>query len=246
MVMGHSYFYFYLYLCKLYNKIGLYLNQKQLDQIPPLLEKIRATPEKLQLKNNSPISMKLMIRSYNVELEAYRDSGQIERGINLIPTVRSFLDQKGDFVPNEYYILFHYQFAYLFFMSSKFKNALRDINAVLNHRYLSERADIVGYAQFLNLIIHYELGNITVLKYAVNTSRRFLKKRGKLMEFERVLLKLFSNISTRPESHHKDLFKKTFDKLFTAPGLISDSQLDYLDFNYWIGSKLKARTLNKI
>jgi hypothetical protein len=233
------------YITAINNKIGLYLNKRQLDQVPQLLEKIRSLPEKLKLKNQSPISMKLMIRTYNVELETYRDSGQVVAGINMIPTVRSFLDQNKGFVPREYNILFHYQFAYLYFMDGSFSKALREVNTVLSHRYSAERNDIVGYAQFLNLIIHYELGNNTVLKYSVDASRRFLKKRGSLMEFEKVLLKLFSNISTQPERQHVQLFHKVYKKLFGSPALINASQLDYLDFDYWLDSKINKRGTNK-
>jgi len=227
------------YITALNNKIGLYLNNKQLDEVPQLLDKIRSIPGKLKLKSSGPISLKLMIRTYNVELETYRDSRQVVKGLQMIPKVRLFLDENKDFVPREYKILFHYQFAYLHFMDRNFSKALKDVNAVLNHRYSAERSDIVGYAQFLNLIVHYELGNITVLKYSVDASRRFLKKRGSLMEFEKVLLKLFSNISTRPESHHRSLFSEAYNTLFASPALITDTQLDYLDFDYWLGCKIK-------
>ncbi len=233
------------YITAINNKIGLYLNQRQLDQIPPLLDRIRAIPHKLKLKSSNPISLKLLIRTYNVELETYRDSGQVSEGIRLIPKIRSFLDQNKDFVPREYKILFHYQFAYLYFMDGSYSKALKDVNDVLSHRYSSGRTDIIGYAQFLNLIIHYELGNITVLKYSVDASRRFLKKRGNLMEFEKVVLKLFSNISTRPESNHPSLFVKVYKRLFGKPALLTNSQLDYLNFNYWLGSKLDTRDFNK-
>ena len=228
------------YVTAINNKIGLYLNQKQLDSIPPLLDKIRSVPDKLGLKNSSHISVKLLIRTYNVELETYRDSGQVVEGIKLIPKIKKFLSTHQDSVPKEYRILFHYQFAYLFFMDGNYKSALRNVNEVLSYRHSLERGDIVGYAQFLNLIIHYELGNTTVLKYSVDASRRFLKKRGNLVEFEKVLLKLFSNISTRADSQHKNLFKKTHRKLFETPGVITESHLDYLDFRYWLNSKISV------
>ncbi len=227
------------YITAINNKIGLYLNEKKLDQIPPLLDKIRTIPKKLKLKSSSPISLKLLIQSYNVELETYRDSGLVHEGIALIPIIRSFLEQNKGLVPKDYRILFHYQFAYFYFMNGSFSKALHDVNVVLSHRNSADRSDIVGYAQFLNLIIHYELGNTTVLKYSVAASRRFLKKRGNIMEFEKVLLKLFSNISTRPESLHRSLFNRVNNKLFGNPALISEAQLDYLDFSYWLNSKIK-------
>ncbi len=226
------------YVTAINNKIGLYLNQKRLSEIPPLLQLIRDIPLKYSLKDKGRTTMKLWLRSYNVELETYRDSHHYQQGVVLIPKVRKFLDQYHDHIPLEYHVLFRYQFAYLYFMEGSFSAALADINPILVQRYSGIRDDIMGYAHFLNLIIHYELGNITVLRYAVESTRRFLKKRGKLLEFEKVLLGFFSKLSTKPHSLHKSLFKTLKQKLFGEPLLINDSQLDYLNFRHWIAEKL--------
>ena len=225
------------YVTALNNKIGLYLNQKKHQQVPGLLKKIRDLPVRLKLKASNPVSMKLLIRTYNVELETYRDTGQIEKGIQLIPRVRSFLQTYYELIPRQYIVLFHYQFSYLFFVNGDFSSALKDVNTVLNHRSDEDRSDIIGYAHFLNLIIHYELGNATVMKYSVETCRRFLKKRGNLEEFEKVLLRIFSRLSTRPRGQHRAIIKKGAEKLFSDPPIISHSQLDYLDFRFWMESK---------
>lgn len=226
------------YITALNNKIGLYLNQRKHQQVPPLLERIRTIPKQFKLRNSS-ISLKLMIRSYNVELEAYRDSGQVGRGIDLISTIRSFIDKNTALISTDYKILFHYQFAYLYFMAQDFRKALQDVNAVLRYRNHAERNDILGYAQFLNLLIHYELGNWTVIKYSVDASRRFLKKKGALLEFEKVLLRIFSKLSTNPEVNHQSILVAGYQNLFGEPPLLTESQLDYLNFKCWIESKIK-------
>ncbi len=227
------------YVSALNNKIGHYLNQRRHAEVPAILQKIRNVPGKLHHGSSRAFSMKLLVRTYNVELETYRDSGQFDQGVAMIPQVRKFLHSNEGRIPEDYRILLHYQFAYLYFMVAELKAALKDINVVLGHRYNSKRADVVGYAQFLNLIIHYELGNTTVMKYAVNASRRFLQKRGKLLEFERILLKLFSRLSTQPIALHVELFIQAHNRLFDDPQLIDESQLDYLDFKHWLASKIK-------
>lgn len=231
------------YITALNNKIGLYLNQHKYQEVPAVLKKIREIPRKAGIGNTSPLSMKLLVRTYNVELETYRDSGQFLKGVDLIPTVREFLSANKENVTDDYQILLHYQFAYLQFMVSDFKMALKDINVVLNYRHHSERADVVGFARLLNMIIHYELGNFTVMRYAVDSTRRFLKKRGNLMDFEKVLLKLFSRLSTQPESHHPKLISEVYSQLFGSPAMMDNNQLDYLDFRHWMNSKVKGNPL---
>ena len=105
---------------------------------------------------------------------------------------------------------------------------------------LLERMDLQTYARFLFLMIHFELGNITLLKYAVENTRRFLKKRrNKLFAFESVLLKFFSQLSLAPPYQYEDKFEKLSATLFHDH---SDQQrsniLDYLDFQSWINAKL--------
>ncbi len=229
------------YTTALNNKIGLLLNSRRLDEISPILETIRNIPAKYKLRNYDRMAAKLLLRSYNVELEVYRDTGQYDRGVQLIPRVRAFLETHHQHIPMEYHVLLYYQFAHLFFMKKNFSQALADINHILVQRYGGVRNDIIGYAQFLNLIIHYELGNITVMRYAVAATRRFLKKRKKVMEFEKILMNFFSKISTKPSSHHPELFRKLYQKLFGTIPLMDENQLDYLDFKAWINSKIKGR-----
>jgi len=227
------------YITALNNKIGLYLNQNKYQKVPAVLNKIREIPEKAGFRHTSPMSMKLLVRTYNVELETYRDSGQFLKGVDMIPGVRSFLAINKENITDDYLILLHYQFAYLYFMVGNFGKALRDINVVLNYRFNSERADVVGFARLLNMIIHYELGNYTVMRYSVDSTRRFLKKRGNLMDFERILLKLFSRLSTQPENHHSKLFSEVCSQLFGPSAMMNESHLDYLDLRHWINSKIK-------
>ena len=228
------------YITAINNKIGLYLNQRRHNLIPPLLDKIRRIPKVLKLKTTSAVSMKLLARTYNVELETYRDLGQVEKAILLIPEVKSFLENHQDHVPREYKILLHYQFAYLYFMHGDFRLSLLDINSVLRHRNFPERTDIIGFAQFLNLIIHYELGNATVMKYSVNSSRRYLQKKRGIQNYEKILLRFFARLSTTAQAQHGSIFNQYYDKLFGQEPLISDQDLDYLDFKEWFQSKIEV------
>jgi len=182
-----------------------------------------------------------MIRTFNVELETYRDSGDYVTGIAMIPQVRAYLDDNWELIATDYKVLLHYQFAYLHFMVGDFSQALKDVNKVLDQRHRGNRGDIIAYAQFLNLIIHYELGNNTVLKYGVDSSRRYLKKRGRLQEFEKILLQLFSRVCTRPNEQHRRLFTKAYNQLFGEDPKINENQLDYLDFKSWLLAKATAK-----
>jgi hypothetical protein len=227
------------YITALNNKIGVCLHAKKLDAIPELLAKIRAIPQKYGLKPQSPLAVKTILQTYNVELEMYRDSGDFERGIARIDEISSYLKKPNRFIPSDYRLMLYYQFAYLYFMKKAYKDSLHWLNEIFKSKLGLAREDIQSYARFLNLIIHFELGNITVLKYAVDACRRFLKKKRELRPFESVLLRFFSRISLAHPENYDDLFQQLQHDLFSGSDKTEiENALDYLNFQKWIEGRL--------
>ena len=138
-------------------------------------------------------------------------------------------------IPEDYLLMLWYQFAYIFFVVHDYSNALKWVNEILNRKFETNRTDLQSFARLLNLMIHFELGNSFVLKYSVDNTRRWLKKQKKPEQFELVLLRFFSKISNAPKAERKTLFSQLKIDLFkgTTP-LITEKELDYLDFRSWI------------
>ena len=227
------------YITALNNKIGMLLNLKKYDLIPELLSKVREVPQKYKLKDESKITFKLLLRTYNVELEMYRDTENIKHGIKLIDEIVKFVKINYDSIPPDYKSLLFYQFAYIYFLDKNFSQSLIWTNKIISYEIGRGREDIESYARFLNLIIHFELNNIYVLRYAVEATRRFLKKKRELKDFEKVLLKFFSRLSTQHHEKHKALFVCLNKDIFadTTPAQ-KENILDYLNFTKWIESKI--------
>lgn len=227
------------YITSLNNKISLLLSTKQYDEIPLLLKKVRAVPIKYNLKERDKTSVKLMLRTYNVELEMYRDLKNFEKAESLIEEIQLFLTANKNLITNNYKTLFLYQFAYIFFMRNKLSESLHCTNELLTGKITDVREDLKSYIRFLNLMIHFELDNTIVLKYAVDANRRFLKKKRNLYDFEKVLLNFFSKISLARKKEHKKLFIDLSKNLFAKTDERKKLDvLDYIDFEGWIESKI--------
>lgn len=228
------------YIISLNNKIGLLLDLKQHGSIPPLLNKIRTIPEKYNLSKRASSTVRLLIRTYNVELELYRDTKQFEKGKQLIPEVESFIRTNDRLVSPVYRQMLYYQFSYILFKLNDFSDSLKWTNEIINSKFKEERGDILIYARLLNIMIHYELGNIYVLRYAVESARRYLKKQRVFTHFLKKLLKYFSALSTQPIHKHKGVFVKMKSGLFED---VDDREkkniLDYIDFDEWITTKTR-------
>ncbi len=227
------------YITTLTNQIGMYLHVKEMDRIPEVLSKIREVPERYGISRNASVTVRSFLKTYNVEMEMYRDQGRLEEGLSAIPEIASYLETHQNSIPEEYFLLFYYQFAHLHFQNGDYSGSLQWINRILNKNYGTVREDIQSYTRFLNLIIHFELKNIFVLKYAVESCRRFLKKKGNLMDFEKRLLKFFSKISVAAPDKHLQIFEKLRSQIFEG---ISERDraftLDYFNFEKWIEDKI--------
>ncbi len=225
------------YVTALNNLMGMMLYNREANDALEILQKIRSIPGRYNLKQKDYVQ-RIFIKTYNVELELYRDLKEWTRALELMSEISAFLD--AQIVPDKYRLSFHYQFAYIYFQLKEYSQSLAMINNIVNENYGEERADLQTYARFLLLMIHFELGNIIVLKYAVESTRRFLKKRrGSLLNFESTLLRFFSRLSLSPAHEYKRLFKNLSISLFQGH---SDKQraniLDYVDFESWIDTKL--------
>ena len=227
------------YITALNNKIAFYLRLKRLPAIPALLEKVKAIPQDYDLKSQSPMTVKLLLRTHNVELELYRDSEEYDKGIALVEDVREFLQKYKKSVPVDYELLLYYQFAYLHFMKEEFRSTLFWLNEIFKKNFGAVREDIQSFAHLLSLIIQFELGNIIFLKYAVDSCRRFLKKKRNLYPFEKVLLRFFSKVSMSTPDKYPELFKRLDTELFseTSEEAMTNA-LDYLNFKKWIEKKV--------
>ena len=228
------------YFKALNNKTGICLHLKNYRKVEQLLKKIRTLPGRLGLKNDDPITTKMILHTYNLELEMYRDTRQIDEGIVLVDEVTSFLKKNPRSISDNYRLLLYYQFAYLFFLKNECEKSLFWLNEIFRRKLDSPREDILSYAQLLRLIIHFELDNITILKYMVDACRRFLKKKRNLYQFEKALLRFFSKASLAYPEDYPQLFQKLNAELFidTDEKMIK-SALDYLDFKRWVDGKVK-------
>jgi tetratricopeptide (TPR) repeat protein len=230
------------YITALNNKIGHLLTYKDYKPIESLIKTIKSIPDRYNIKHGSSITVKLMIRSYNVELEMYRDLKNWDEGIKKIDEILLYLKNYSASIPDMYKILFYYQFAYIFFNKENLSESLKWTNEILHGKFKESREDILSYARFLNLIIHFEFNNIYVLRYAVESTRRFLRKKRNLHAYEKTLLKFFAKISTSTKSDHKTLLIKLKESLFAGIKEREKNEiLDYLDYESWIEQKLSEQ-----
>ena len=226
------------YLNTANNLLSYLIFEKQYTEAEAWLGKVKATYMGIAEAQRGKSLLKLMLRTYNIELEMYRDKGDYEGAGPFMEELTYFLREHTRRVPDAYRISFHFQFSYIYFQQGNYRAALKWINEILQNPQEGIREDLQVQARFLNLMIHLERRNFFVLRYYVDSTRRYLKKLRRVEEYEQTLLKFFTQIGRVPESEFMDLYHQLAIDLFQeGPAQIPRSLLGYIDYRSWLEKK---------
>lgn len=230
------------YATSLGNKATILLFQKRWKEAAELFQTLRDIPNNYKLRRKEDFSVRTICRSYNLELEMYRDKKDAEKGIELLNSVKIFLETHAKAIPKDYHILFWFQFANIYFSKKEYSKSLEWVNRILEERP-GERSGILVYARILHLILHYEVGNIMFIQYAIDSHRRFLKKYKLSGKISQYLLSFFKKLTNIPETEKPQLFEllRQFIEEKNQPMDAFNSQ-DYVDILGWATEKLQHKT----
>jgi hypothetical protein len=90
-------------------------------------------------------------------------------------------------------------------------------------------------------MVHLELRNFFVMRYFVDSTKRFYKRNQALRPHHKIILNFFNKAGNEPESHHKGLFEQLNNEIFSASNLIPKNELDYINWSKWIAEKINRR-----
>lgn len=227
------------YITAIGNKSSLLLQQQRWKEVATFIDKTQKLAERYNLTNNKP-GVRLWLRMYNVELEMYRDTRQTTKGIALIAEAGRFMEEHKKHLPADYTLLLYYQFAHIYFLARDMERSLKWVNAIINSNR-DGRSDILLYTRLLNLVLHFELDNIMVVRYALDATRRFLKKGKMLDDNMQKVLSLFSRLCHASKAEYRRIFKSSYEELFNAGEQPGNFQLDYFNLQEWMLGKVGKR-----
>lgn len=138
-------------------------------------------------------------------------------------------------------IKFYFNVAYTLFALEDYKAALQFVNIILNDNEQRLRQDLYSFARILNLLLHFEMGNINYIEYLANSSIRYLNKTERDHKIELVFIKQLRKISKL--SNHDattPVYEQAMDKVNELLNNENEKViLDYIDIVSWFESKVK-------
>ncbi|MEM7036982.1 MAG: hypothetical protein AAF570_08390 [Bacteroidota bacterium] len=125
-------------------------------------------------------------------------TGEFDQALAVVPQITEGLERFGHLLNHSRRLGFHYNLTILYFFVGDHKAALRWLRPILDLPRTEQRRDIQQFARILQLILHYELQNHSLLDYLFRSTYRFLHRRNRLHPFEQAILRFMRTIAGYP------------------------------------------------
>lgn len=184
-------------------------------------------------------------------IEYYCVSGDFKKGVLLSNEIKKivteFVEEKQSDKPVQ--MMINYTFACSRFGSGNFKEALYWLNNILNAQDIGVRNDILVFASILNLIVHFELGNVRELEYYTRSTRRYLSGKKNLDATQVLVIDFIQNKVHKVNSKREqaELFKKLRSKMESIYNNKTEMQnTGAFDVLSWIDSKISGKSFAQV
>ena len=144
-------------------------------------------------------------------------------------------------------MVFYYKFAWIYFCAGNTDKAIGYLDKIINNELNKLREDLQNYARIMKLMCHYELGNIDILEYLINTYSNYFERKKDLNNFLQHAMKLFKLLSQKGALEHKALMKEylqIFKKINKDP--FEKRAFVYLDTLSWLEGRIKNKPIQMV
>jgi len=210
--------------------------RQELDQLPEIYNRLK-TQALTTLRTNFLITFNDLMYCNHV--------GDYEQGHLL---VEQLIQQQGSVIKkNEYFhSLTLYLNAHLNFLSGDYNKAFDWLNQLLYSPIRLTNNKIYYHAKLLEIVMHTDLSNDRFIHNLLRNFVRYLHRKGRKLEFEKVLLKCF-----RSKSKHARLrdwveeLNKLYPELYACKVELT-RDIPYLDIISWVRSKIESRSFHEV
>ncbi len=148
---------------------------------------------------------------------------------------------------NSRILAFYYKMACVYFGDNDLNNCIDCLNKVTYKSMPAFREDIQCFASILNLIAHFDLGNIALVNYKLRSLYRFLSKMKDLEKVQLEIIKFLRRTPNMEASKMKTEFKNLRDRLqIIGTEKYEKRPFLYLDIISWLEAKIEDTTIGTI
>lgn len=209
---------------------------------------IRSLPQRYPELHSERLEAEIFKNTYNLELFAYADTGNFEKGIKIAGAIENGLEQYNDYIDDAMRLTFYYNLATLHFVAEKYRESLNWINRIINETDMEVREDVYCFARIFSLILHFELGNYDLLEYLLKSTYRFLYKRNRLYQFETVVLRFIRKLT---RVHTREQLNALFVDVRKELQPLTEDPYEKKAFEFfhpvlWLDSKIEKKKFSEL
>lgn len=233
-----------IYLSVLTNAIFVGMQLGKYQESFEMLEELRRQPESGGDALNDDLNIRVFSTTGNLELALYIHSGDFQKGLTALPAIEEGLFRYEDRLSALKKAQFYFNIALICFGAGRFNEALKWINQLLNNVGIDQSQDIHCFAQLFFLVIHLELGNKSLIPYALRSTQRYLQTRERVYRVEQVFLDFVNaslhKRSARTEQERFEDFLSELESLETND--FERTAFEYFDLLSWARSKVLGKS----
>jgi len=172
----------------------------QFSAIPPLLEEIR----RIKKVHGIPDSHR-DTQLFHFEVLYYANSGQFVLARQAADRLGGFIQAFEAELSPGWKLPSAFNLGVVYFVCEAFRDALTWINYLIHFPATPQRKPLQHAARVLQLVLHYELGNLDLLEYLVRNSRAYLKRKKALDRFEATILTAINQLMEAADTGGKQI-----------------------------------------
>lgn len=210
--------------------------------MPPIIEKLRALPAA-----DFDDSTEIFQNVYFYDLLLKLNSGDLDGAAALVPAIETGLQRHSAHINPTRLLSFFYNITVLYYFREEWKAALQWLMRILHHQRSDHRQDLQEFGRLLELVLHFELGNLDVLEYRIPATRRWLRDRGRDVRTDDVLIGLLQKGIAQGGSVAAEAWAEADVALTRIIGELEGKTLaGTLECRFWVRSKHVGRHLGDL
>lgn len=225
------------------NLLGAAFFVNRFDIFEQTLDKIRKLPDA-----SFDQEAEMFQNVFFYELVWKMNVGKWDEAQQLVPEIELGLEKFAVKINKARELGFYYNICILFFFQSQWQAALKWARKLTQDLPSDHRQDLQQFGRLLELIIHCELDNFALLEYRIPAAKRFLQKRGSLMQFDQLVFRLLNELLNFPEKQSSVAFWSTYlTELESWQATLSGHPpVGVMETQYWIRSKVMQVPLKEL
>ena len=212
------------------------------------LENLKKTASSTLSSQTKIIQIQYYTNIYIEETSIYIKLGWFEKALPLVDKIKIKLKEEQTHITDEIKLLLYMNIAKIYFGLNNYDESHIWINKILNNKKTASRGDVQNFAKFMNLILHFELGNMILLQNILKSTEKSIKKTAFLYHAEKIIIEMIKkSLDIHSSTELKKLFSISKNKLLATFNDSFESQiLDYFDLVSWLESKIQGKPFSNV